>query len=858
MKLNSLIDFLPYEFKDQDTYKVNGKGILERYLEIFGTYFQDVITSDIDNILDIIDIDKTPGYYLNLLWEFLGELPFANTPVISEDVWKTYFSGFKDEATMNRLCDQWLNNRTGVLDFDTDTVRKLLKCSIALFKIRGTKKFFTVLFRLYGLGLEITDPAEQDMDLWIPDNHPLYDEETMVYDKNVTYDNLYRCTQCVEVPIRITGHGFTSATPEAISFKNSIEALFERFLPYFARPVIDYDTVEFKYQYQITAEPQKGTVLIAGEVSEIPILVTVKELTGYADADLRYEVSGDNVNWTRTKYNSPSIYIGRRVGILYFRCVGDPNVVTRVQITEEAYYKVYNLYGIHEGTTVINGQSYEVPTLEEGGDGTFKITTYGTLNYRGNVFNNLAIRLVNTGEIKTGPAEWVLEKGGTYTWQLVDFPVKQLTITVIKEDEFTITCDPVYAIYQEGKVATTVVTVKSKYTKETTVGLYGEGQLGPSPYTFNTSQMGTFAFYCLEDPKNERAYFTVGSFLVFDFYPINVVWASPESPVIIEPNSVINVNTTINITTSILWAIYLVAPDPYDTMFQDSVLIVYNGGTEVARISAEGHRLTRINQKVGWETGYTINASGDYTLEYRLNGRTVTSGVFRVTQADEVDWSLNINPTVPNGWDSGEPATSHTFKFDDTNTVMEFTLTCESLIGEGAAVLDTTGETYEVNTGKVYSFTKDDIRQGTYKFTLQDIGEEQIATLIVQKQPPVYTITCNPTEVTLASNEVTGETDVYVTMDPVDTSGEFTYDILIDGGVTPFDASPPNGYHFSSRAVGIHTFVVRNDPTKSCTFEIKSNSDVSPDSLTWEALDTTQKEVTITTKADNTWTAELI
>lgn len=34
INLKNLIDFLPFEYKAQDTYKVNGKGILERFLEI--------------------------------------------------------------------------------------------------------------------------------------------------------------------------------------------------------------------------------------------------------------------------------------------------------------------------------------------------------------------------------------------------------------------------------------------------------------------------------------------------------------------------------------------------------------------------------------------------------------------------------------------------------------------------------------------------------------------------------------------------------------------------------------------------------------------------------------------------------
>lgn len=67
INLKNLIDFLPFEFKEQDTYKVDGKGILERFLEICGNYFQEDITKDIDNILDIIDIDKlSRGFKLPL------------------------------------------------------------------------------------------------------------------------------------------------------------------------------------------------------------------------------------------------------------------------------------------------------------------------------------------------------------------------------------------------------------------------------------------------------------------------------------------------------------------------------------------------------------------------------------------------------------------------------------------------------------------------------------------------------------------------------------------------------------------------------------------------------------------------
>ena len=76
INLKNLIDFLPFEFKEQDTYKVDGKGILERFLEICGNYFQEDITKDIDNILDIIDIDKTTS---GSSWEHCPLLELENT-----------------------------------------------------------------------------------------------------------------------------------------------------------------------------------------------------------------------------------------------------------------------------------------------------------------------------------------------------------------------------------------------------------------------------------------------------------------------------------------------------------------------------------------------------------------------------------------------------------------------------------------------------------------------------------------------------------------------------------------------------------------------------------------------------------
>ena len=157
------MDFLPYYYREADTYKVNGKGILERYLEIFGNYFEDYIVKDTKDILDILDIDNCPEIYLNYLWEFLGQMPFAYGSNIDAEKWKAYFNGFASDEEMAELSQLWIIPKEEGSNFSlsTDQVRTLLKYSVSLFKIRGTEKFFQILFKMYGLTCEIGMPPSE-------------------------------------------------------------------------------------------------------------------------------------------------------------------------------------------------------------------------------------------------------------------------------------------------------------------------------------------------------------------------------------------------------------------------------------------------------------------------------------------------------------------------------------------------------------------------------------------------------------------------------------------------------------------------------------------------------------------------
>lgn len=215
MDIKHLINFLPYSYKERDTYKVDGKGILERFLELFGTYMEDIIIPDIDNALDNIDLDKAKDYYLNYLWEFLGELPFGYSVLIDKGKWDKYYDPTDSKANYEIKRKLWEITQEGSITLSDGTTRRLLRYAITLIKVRGTTKFFEAIFRLYNLQCTIEDPVQSTYKevaneiSYIPNrgddpyDYNLFDGST--FDNDNTYDMQYRaCKQCFEVDIDIS------------------------------------------------------------------------------------------------------------------------------------------------------------------------------------------------------------------------------------------------------------------------------------------------------------------------------------------------------------------------------------------------------------------------------------------------------------------------------------------------------------------------------------------------------------------------------------------------------------------------------------------------------------------------------
>lgn len=146
----------PYYYRVNDTYRdPNGKGILQRFIETCSEYFDTEIIADatqktpgdeyqpgLDNIVNLIDVEKTPELFLNYLWEFLGEIPYAYGLIVQGKVY--------DKLDL----EGWLFNNPYFPQADP---RLLLKYAISLYKIRGTEAFYRILGKYYGVIFELIE-----------------------------------------------------------------------------------------------------------------------------------------------------------------------------------------------------------------------------------------------------------------------------------------------------------------------------------------------------------------------------------------------------------------------------------------------------------------------------------------------------------------------------------------------------------------------------------------------------------------------------------------------------------------------------------------------------------------------------
>lgn len=812
MNLKNLIDFLPFEFKEQDTYKVNGKGILERFLEICGSYFQDNITSDIDNILDLIDIDKTQQRYLNYLWEFLGELPFART-----------------------------GEHTGVPNLSDEQIRTILKYSISLLKIRGSRKFFEILFNMYGLTCTIVDPTDGEMDKWEKVD-PLYDTDYSGYDK-YNYDKIYGCAQCIEVGISIGGHGFTSPTKEFKAFKQSIDKLFDRFLPYNVSGNIQYG-FDLAYNYRIVAEPLISPVkIVTGHITEVPIRVTVT--SDYDDADLRYQVTGYDPSenkWSSKLYESGSIFYAKKGDQrYYFRSVGDNSVTTYVDVGLEYYTKSYHIYAdlISGGTDLDN-------LVITGSNPKIEVKVTANMNYQGSI-KSVDVQLINTHETKPSGSIWEITSAGTYEFVIADFPAKKviLNVTAIATN-YTVICEPrnVNITNRESSK----ITIRSSDPNENTADLIAVLTTDPGVLVRNGSrwtpiQVGTFLFRCTKDTSGNSAnYGTVVAYRL----GYTITYGIGVSNKKLNLNAQGTASIKLFLTSGIYYSTFESA-NLY-SYFDDNVN-VYRKNTsgtwvKLGSVELDDRYVEGPDFYYGKSTDYPFNEAGTYKFESVGDPtKTVEVEVLEyVPTPESYLWLEPMNPDDEN-WYELEPYS----QTEPTNYIKAgYQLTknqnCQFYLryGDGGNVitgieLEGSSETYSSNLLITMSEPR------TYEFYYQG----SVVTLTVKKVVLQYTLTLNPVSAELSSSVPEVSTIVTCTSDTGD-SGDIIYE-------TAPDVVHTSPYQFFTNLPGRHTFYVKDNPAVKVVFLVSMKDIVDKTELVWESNDISEQGIQIEVPEGTEW-----
>lgn len=251
--LKNLMDLLPSYYKEYDSYKDgSGKGLLEKFLDICGSYFQETLI-DLDTYLENHRVSNIDELYVNNLWEFLGEFPFLQSDTFNPDTFAQIFNGsnLAEAKNKSRIYSNSLLNALWK-NHSQYTVRNILPHVISLYKIRGTVQFFDIIFRLFNLSDKITmrdsyenlsEQAKKRVPQYLYDSSvsifkhvPSFGSST--FDKS-SYDTEIKCNTCVARFFEVDISDFiNTGTLPLKTYIDAIKGLIDKFIPFYINPVI--------------------------------------------------------------------------------------------------------------------------------------------------------------------------------------------------------------------------------------------------------------------------------------------------------------------------------------------------------------------------------------------------------------------------------------------------------------------------------------------------------------------------------------------------------------------------------------------------------------------------------------------
>lgn len=858
INIRRLIDFLPFYFKDKDTYKVDGKGILERFLEICGDYFTDNIKSVVDNSLDIIDLESNSQQYLAFIWELLGQIPFAQKPEVKP------------------------------LKLTEEQQRYLIKYSNELLKIRGTKEFFEIMFRIYSndtnnLKLESIEISDGQFE-WEKDrfNHsdkllPYLDYDNLD-DPTIRFDEYYRMKQCVDVIFRLTG---TFDNSEIESARKSLTAFVNRFVPYNANPIVYLnglleDSKYYKIIVEIFWEGKWGTPV--GELDlyqyggSLPVRVYLVKTSDQKDTlgeylplegieftsqinDGRevsreniYEFTIDNIYSDTKKPGDDYIYdtyTFRYHGITKYP--GDDQVEIKVYRSRSIdTYRYYHL-------EVVNKQPpYEYDLRDdEGNIIPIKIQLRPYYTQGVNIVPT-RVQLYNTSTIQTpdsnGLTEWTLDKPGEYLFELVDKPTVRVIITV--NDDFESTYQVTLA--QNSKPVppddgyTDKLSISTQSLKDIFVAikvtsndpeadreslacrLYGTNKVYYDGDIFIPNGYGTYTFEPVKGGGD--ATLTLVSGLVnFSTY---ILSTSPSDLTITEDISEVKLLIQANPTTpsaqelakdGLDWCLQL----PYTSEGESEVVtLIYNNGS----YEIEGYGTLEVVDLT--KLSITLSTPGVYRVWPRVKPEAFLE--FQVNSDIKIVYvptDLIIVPEDESSQWSGGDSSNATFQIEEGKDLATFSL---ELVDQDGKSVFTTNKASENDSDNniVIGSTLSKSDPGVYKYTLVvDEGTFE-ATLTIKDYESVITLSCLPSVSSIVNvGEVTTKLSIKSNKpkDVLQIKHLDTGDLYQDGDV--FTAKTAGEYIFIAVVNGVE------DPNITTKFTVidLNQVGVSPEVIEFDA-----------------------
>ncbi len=242
---------LPSYIIDNDSYKdINGKGFVERYLEIFGGELDDEYIPELEQLIQQKNPQLTRSEFLDYIAGQLGDLPNISQ--------------------------------------DTAHYRNILSFIVSLWNIRGTKQSYISI--LYSLGLTGTTITE------IPLVTVAYDDPAVSYDATETFAYDTSCQTCSEYYITTTGPTLT------VDIYQRLLGLVELVEPINAKlkhVVYNGDTVT---QVYISVEVDENGDLVYDNANDPSLVLTL-------DANGDLIISGPNASRYYIDSNGDLIYL---------------------------------------------------------------------------------------------------------------------------------------------------------------------------------------------------------------------------------------------------------------------------------------------------------------------------------------------------------------------------------------------------------------------------------------------------------------------------------------------------------------------------------------------------------------------